>query len=129
MALQQSDRLKEPRRAAPVLADDRDIELMIFAGYRKEDPKKIVLRPNGRRYEIERGKWVRVPMACLHALQDACVTRLTRVRPEDRGERVMPNVVQSVWIETEVPRFQWQWREIAPAIEPDIDIEETGTEG
>lgn len=119
MTLQASKATKRPR-----LSESRDIEIMVFPGFRKEDPKTVVLRPNGKRFELKRGVWTRVPMACLHALQGACVTKMERVRPEDRGERVIPGVIQSVWIETEIPRFQWQWRELQAAAVAEEDEEQ-----
>ena len=88
------------------------IEIYIFKGERKEHQGNVKLRPQGKRFVIERGKWTPVHISCLYALQDSVVSKMVRIRPEETGRPIVPNTIQSVWVENDIPRFHYQWREI-----------------
>lgn len=90
----------------------REVEIMIFKGQKKEDKLPVVVRPNGKKHTIPRGVWTRVPVEVINALKDAVEDKLERVRPEERGEVAVPGQLDTIWIEVQIPRFNYHWRPV-----------------
>ena len=95
------------KRGKPV----REVEIYLFPGMHPKDQGKVPVTCHGYRFLINRGEWVKVPVSVRNVLRSAVVTRVVQIGPAP-GSLMEGRLASAGYQEIDVPRFNFQWREI-----------------